>query len=75
MEIFERFVSSNLNLVWFDLVIYQVPSFNLPLCLELGKKFSVVVVVGGGLWVVVVLKATLVFIFGQNLKTKILALT
>ena len=34
------------------------------------KKFSVVV--GGGGWVVV-LKATLVFIFGPNLKTRTLA--
>ena len=51
-------------MVWFSCI----PSFNLLRCLELVNKF--IVVVGG--WVVgvwwVVFKATLVFIFGPNLK-------
>ena len=53
---------------------FRIPSFNLLLCLQLVKKFGAV---GGGWWVVVVvvevvLKATLVFIFGPNRQTRTL---
>ena len=50
---------------------YKETSQDVLLCLELVKKFTVVV--GGGWWWV--LKATLVFIFGPNLKTRILTST
>ena len=53
----------NYGLAWFDLLWYNcVPTFNFPLLLELVNKFTVVVV-----W-----KATLVFICGPDLSTRIL---
>ena len=61
-EIFwEIFSSSNFGLVWFSCI----PSFNLLLCLDLVKKFTVV---GGG-WVD---ESNFSVTFGPNLKTKTL---
>ena len=60
------FFSLDLGSVWFDLVMYQVqPS------LMSGTGQKVYCGGGGGGWRWV-LKATLVFIFGPNLKTKTL---
>ena len=66
-DFFERFLkdffSSSLSSVWFDLFLYQVSTFYY--VWNWSKSLL--------LWyVVVVLKATLVFIFGPNLKTKTL---
>ena len=67
-RIFERFFEvfslSNLGSVWFDSDVYLVSTFYWSL--EVVKKFSVMVCV------MVVLKATLVFIIGPNLKTNTL---
>ena len=63
----DRFFSSNLDSVWFDLVVYQVSTFYY---VWTWSK-SLLWWVGGGWWWW--MKATLVFIFVPNLKTKTLA--
>ena len=61
----EIFSSSNLGSVWFDLVVYQVSTFYYVWNWSKSLLW----------WVVVVLKATLVFIFGPNLRIQIWTLT
>ena len=58
-------LKSEFGLVWFSCI----PSFNLLLCLELVKKFTVVAVVAGGV------ESNFSVIFGPNLKTQTLLRT